>query len=241
MSSGKLIRVYSLDHSTPNAGAWDVVLETGGAASITQATALRRPAQGTVNGRNVAVYSGVSSLVMPLDASGTGNNQTTKFCYGLSVKPATVVDVQRLITIAFTSGVANAEKLHIYANNATLRAEIYMTNSTGRVLTTGNVLTAGVRSTVWFQYDSSLGGDANAKFFVGATDVGGTFANLGAGATLGVLPTVTGNAIIGAFNNTNTPTQPIANGGEVGPYIVAGNDVLTTAELTALQSLMNPG
>jgi hypothetical protein len=231
---GAVARWYQATTTTPVTS----IPEQRGGSPITQAVALRQPTIVTAsNGVPVIQFDGTDVLVMPLDASGTGNNGTTKIGYVLGFKPSSVSDLQRLITVGVVAGGANVEKLQFYAFNAKLQCEVYMTNTTGRTAaTTNNVLQLGVWSHIYLEYDSSRGGDANVRIYHNGVSEALTFTNIGAGATLGTLPTATGNAIVGAFNNAVTPIQPILANGQLMRDIYVTSDNLSTAQLAKLRS-----
>jgi len=233
-------RWYRLAASTPVSSEYETVVEVYGGSSIA-ATGVRKPAAATApNGLPVATWDETDVWVMPLDTSGTGNNSTTKFGFFLWFKPASVSGIQRILTIAIAAGGASAEKLQLYANNATLRCECYITNANGRFGTSGNVLAAGVWSCIYLQYDSSRGGDACLRIYHNGNNESLTFANLGAGGTLGAFQATTGNAFIGAATNTDTPTQAILNGGQTGPNYWSMDENLSTDEEARLRAFEVP-
>ncbi len=67
-----------------------------------------------------------------------------------------------------------------------------------------------------------------------------TYGNLGAGGTLGVLPSPTGNALIGGSTNTDTPVQPLANGSQLGPNLPALTANWNAAQIAAFLAFEAP-
>ena len=239
--TGKLAGWLRLQASTPSSGEWASVVDALNSNPAAQPGANRKPAVGTSgNGLQTMVFDGSDMLLWPLNASI--NNRTDKQGYWFWFKPAVVNTLQRLLNITIATGAAATfEKLSFYANNRTLVCEVYITNATGRVGTTAsNVLTAGAWHAIYLQYDSSRGGDANLAMFVGGTSASLNFTNIGAGGTLGALQAPTGNCIIGSFNNSDTPTQAIDNGGEIGPNIFPFNDNLTAGEIASFLAFEAP-
>jgi hypothetical protein len=220
-----------LDASLESGGEWEEISDVlNGASPVTQGDSDRRSAVGTsANGYPTAVFDGTDVHVWPLTAA---NNGTTKLGFWIWFKPASVASVQHLVSIV--SPTASAQKLDIYANNAQVFCECYISGTAGRFGRTGNVLSAGAWRAIYVQYDSNRGGDANLAIFIGGVSQSLTYGNLGAGGTLTTLPVVTGNALIGGLTNSDTPSQPIANGGEIGPNLFAFSDNLTAAQIAAL-------
>lgn len=239
----KLSSWLRLAVSSQSGGEWtpSIVDVINAGNPVTQTDTDRRTAVGaSANGFPAMVFDGTDVHVWPL--SNTINNMATKLGFWFWFKPAVVNTLQRLLTIAVSAGGSSVEKLQIYVNNTTLRAECYINNTTGRNLTTGAVLSAGAWHSIYFRYDSSLGGDANGIFFVNGVSAAVTGSAIGAGGAsdLTVLPQPTGNAFIGGFNNSDTPTQAISNLGEFGPNLYAFNDTLTAAEQLAIRSFEAP-
>ena len=186
------------------------------------------------------VFDGSDVHVWPL-AAGT-NNRTDTLGFWIWFKPATAASVQRLLNITIATGAAvTFEKLSLYANNRTLVCEAYITNATGRVATTAtNVLTAGTWTSIYLQYDSSRGGDANLAMYTDGTSRSLNYANIGVGGTLGALQSPTGNCLIGGFSNVDATVQGIDTNGELGPNLFALNANLTADQIAALHAFEAP-
>ncbi len=230
-----------LADSTQSGGEWTSITDVLNSNPVTQTDADRRTAVGTsVNGLPTMVFDGSDVHVWPLSA--TTNNRTDTLGFWLWFKPATVASAQRLLNITVTTGAAvTFEKLSIYANNRTLVCEVYITNATGRVGTTATkVLTAGAWTSIYVQYDSSRGGDANLAIYTDATARTLNYTNIGAGGTLAALQSPTGNCLIGGLNNVDATIQGITDEGELGPNLFALNANLTAAQITAMHSFEVP-
>lgn len=239
--TGKVSSWLRLAVSSQDSGEWTPsIVDVLNANPVTQTDTDRRAAVGaSANGFPTAVFDGSDVHVWPLSA--TIQNQTTKTGFFIWFKPASAASVQHLVAIGSGSGGASALKLVIYANNAQVFAEAYISGGNGRFGRTGNVLSAGAWTAIYVGYDSLLGGDPNLFMRINGTLQSLTYGNLGAGGTLTTLPSVTGNALIGgSTNDDDTPTQPIAVDGEVGPNLLAFNDTLTAAEELAIRSFEAP-
>jgi hypothetical protein len=107
----------------------------------------------------------------------------------------------------------------------------YLDNFNGRAGATPAVLTTGVWTAIYFQYDSSRGGDANIAIYINGVAQSLTYTNDGVGGTLGQLQVASGSAVVGAFSDSDTPSTALTNGSEIGPNIFAFNDNLTPAQI----------
>lgn len=231
----KLSAWLRLAASTPNAGEYDVVVDVLNSNPTSQTDADRKPAASTAaNGLPVADWDGTDVLVWPVHAS---NNQVDNTGFALWMKLTGVAAAN--VSIVELAGGTSATKLSMQVENAKARATAYISGNNGRTLTsTGNVFSAGVWAFYRLAYVSSIGGDLCLKLYVNEVAVTGSYTNTGAGGTLGVLPTVTGNVLLGGQSNSDTPFfSPI---GSFGPniYCIAGD--LTAAEGAALMAFDRP-
>lgn len=228
----------SLSASAQSGGEWTSIVDVLNPSNpVTQTDTDRRSAVGSsANGLPTMVFDGTDVHVWALDAAT--NNRTDTQGYWLWFMPASVASVQHLVSLV--SPTATAQKLDVYANNAQVFCECYISGVAGRFGRTGNVLSAGEWSGVYIQYDSSRGGDANLAIFHNGASQSLTYGNLGAGGTLGALPTVTGSALIGGLTNSDTPSQPIAAGGQLGPNAYAFRSNLTDAQIAQYLSYQRP-
>lgn len=218
-------------------GEWEEIADVLAAGSPAVQTDADRLANAALSANNLptAQFDGSDVYVWPLTS---GNNATTKTGFWIWFKPGSVASVQHLVSIV--SPTASAQKLDIYANNAQVFCECYISGVAGRFGRTGNVLTAGAWTAIYVQYDSSRGGDANLAIFINGVSQGLTYGNLGAGGTLTTLPVVTGNALIGGLTNSDTPSQPIANNGELGPNLFSFTDNLTAGQIASFLAFEAP-
>lgn len=235
---GKVSAWLRLAASSQASSEWTPsIVDVLNANPVTQTDTDRRAAVGvTANGYPTMVFDGTDVHVWPLSAAV--QNMTTKLGFWIWFKPASIASVQHLVFIGAPA--ASAQKFDIYANNAQVFVEVYASGTIGRFGRTGNVLVAGTWSAVYIQYDSSRGGDANLAIFHNGASQSLTYGNLGAGAAMTTLPAPTGDALVGGATNSDTPTQPIANGGEIGPNLFTLNDNLTAAEIAAVLGFEAP-
>jgi hypothetical protein len=225
--------------STAVGGEWPTVVDVLNAGSpMVQTAAVRKAAVGaSANGLPTMVFDGTDVHLWPLSPA---HNGTTKVGIWFWLKPASVSGVQRLYTVGNGSG-ASTERFQIYSNGTTLRCEVSMTASTGRVADTpASTLTAGAWHAIYIQYDSSRGGDPNLAIFVGGISKTLTFGNIGVGATLGVFPAITGTATFGGYNDVDASVQALPNGSATGPNIFAFNDNLTAPQIAAFMLFEAP-
>lgn len=241
LDTGKVSGWLRLAQSQQSGGEWtpSIVDVLNAASPMVQTGVNRRAAVGTSgNGFPTMVFDGTDVHLWP---ESPATSSTTKVGIWLWFKPATVASTQMLYETAAGIGGAGNSRLIFYATNAKLQCECYISNVNGRTGTTSsNVLTAGAYTAIYLQYDSSRGGDANLAIFTGGTSQGLTFANIGAGGTLGALLAASGNALVGAATDSDTPVNPITNGGEIGPNIIAFNDNLTAAEIASMLTFEAP-
>jgi hypothetical protein len=202
----------------------------------------RRAAVGASgNGFPTMVFDGTDVHRWPLSA--TINNMTTKLGFWFWYKPSSVTGVQTLINIAIaTGGGIGSNKIEIFNNTTRIGSNVYVTNVTGRQGHTPLLSIAiGVWYAVYVQYDSSRGGDPNLVIFIDGVSQTLSFVNIGAGATLDVLQSPTGNALIGGTtDDDDTPGGPLANLAEIGPNIFVFNDNLTAGEIVNMMGFEAP-
>lgn len=235
LGTGKVSAWLRLAASTISSGEYDAVVDVLNSNPTNQADADRKPAAATAaNGLPVMTFDGSDVLVWPITAQ---NYITTKLGYWLWYKPATVAGQQTLLKPPLSGANVN-----LYGSGSQIQVEIYMTpGSTGRFANCAALsLTAGAWHSIYMQYDSSRGGDANVVFYVNGVLKAMTYGNLGAGEALGVLPSASGSMTIGGGSNSDTPSAPIANGGQIGPNLYVFNDNLTASEIAALHDFERP-
>lgn len=217
--------------SAQSAGEWTSIVDVLNPGSpMANADPDRLPAVGaSANGFQTMVFDGTDVLLWP---QSPGHSFTTKLGIMRWFKPASLVGLQRLYSVAAGVAGSGSNRIQFYTNGSSLMCEAYINNVDGRSFQTASgVLTAGSWSNIYMQYDSSRGGDANMAIFVGGVSLPLTPVNIGAGGTLTVLQAATGSAVIGAGTDSDTPVQAIANGGELGPNGFAWDDNLTARQL----------
>jgi hypothetical protein len=164
----------------------------------------------------------------PLTAA---NNQTTKTGFACWIKqPSNILET--IIRIGTGTLGANVQKLAFFINTSRrLRFDAYISGADGRSFATPiNVIpAAGTAFWVRFAYDSAGATEADrVKIYINGVSAGVlTGSNLGAGGTIGTLPTATGNALIG---NSNNGVAAQAFNGEMGPNFYCLSDDLTASE-----------
>lgn len=216
--------------STASGGKWPTVVDVLNSGSpMTQAVSGRQTAVGaSTNSLPTMVFNGAN---VHLWQQSPAHSSTTKVGIWLWYNPATVVGVQRLYGVIAGQGGSGTNRLQLYALNDKINCECYASGADGRFGTTPSILVAGAWHAIYLQYDSSRGGDPNLAIFVGGASQTLTYGNVGAGATLTTLPAASGSALVGGGTDSDTPTNPIANGGQIGPNGFAFNDNLTAAEI----------
>lgn len=215
-----------------------------------QTTDARRPVPGVTanspiaNGLPFGTFSSVSSssLSWPLIAAGPGaNNQITKTGFAFWVKqPAS--GNERIISIGGGTGGATGQKMFLsFDTTQRLTVGCYSSGTDGRQGTTPPAaFVAGAWVFVRWAYDSSLGTEAlRCKLYVNEVLQVLAFSNIGAGGAPTTLQVVTGNAIIGNFNNSAVPVQAL--NGSIGAiaYAIAGDIAAADGvELMAYQPMV---
>lgn len=199
----------------------------------------RRPAVGSsANGLPVMVFGGDDVLAWPTTAA---ISNTTTQGYWFWIRYAGSGIQQRIFEMRAVVGGGTPHRLSItISTTGTLLCDVYITNSDGRRFTTSLTLTVGQWYAIYWQYDSSRGGDANLALYVDGVSVSLTPSNIGAGGTLGALRAFAGDALIGAGQNQDSPSGALANGSEVGPNLYAFNANLTAAQILALMNFERP-
>jgi hypothetical protein len=237
---GKVSGWLRLAQSGQSGGEWtpSIVDILNAGSPVTQTGTDRRAAVGSsANGLPTMVFDGTDMHIWPQSPS---QSSTTKVGIWFWYKPATVTGLQWLIGNALAVG-STHERFEFYANGDAVSCGCYITDTNGRTGTTPAAsLVAGAWHAIYRQYDSSRGGDANLAIFINGVSQGLTYTNIGAGGTLTTLQAANGGAMIGGASDTDTPSFPIANGGQIGPNIFAFNDNLTVAEELIVRSFEAP-
>jgi hypothetical protein len=224
--------------STAVGGEWPTVVDVINPGSPMTSSGARIAAVGaSANGLPTMVLDGTDVHLWPVSPA---HSSRTKWGLWLWYKPASIVGLQMLYNVQNGVGGSATRRISIFQNGATVQFTAYLDNFNGRSGATPNVLVAGSYSAFYFQYDSSRGGDANIATFVGGSAQTLNYTNDGAGGVLGQLQVASGSAVIGGATDSDTPSSPIANGGEIGPNIVPFNDNLTAAEIARMLTFEAP-
>ncbi len=201
----------------------------------TQAEAARQPI-GAADG-SMDWDGAVDSLSWPL---AVNNHNATKEGHLFWVVSATNASETFMSQRPGTGG-TNGNRLYLKSDSSRrIIADIYITaGGNGRRFTSAiDVIPAlGTPYFFYYRYDGSIGGDASVDIQVGVDGgamasliAGGAFSDLGAGGTMGTMPTVTGNTIIGNINNSAVAGSTFT--GKFGRDWWVVNDTLNAAEVT---------
>jgi len=199
--------------------------------------AARRPAVGaSANGLPIATFATNDCVSVPLIAN---NNQTSRTGIAMWVRVGNLTGTSTLVIYSVGTGGASARKLFFLLDSAErVRVDAYIAGSAGRSFLSTASLTQNAWAWLRLKYDSLLGGDPNLSAFVNGASAAGAYTDVGAGGTLGVLPTVTGNLLIGNTNDSGTPSSFLA--GDIGPNIFFLSEDLTAAEELILMNFERP-
>jgi hypothetical protein len=231
-----------LTSSGQSAGEWtpSIVDIINPGSPMVQTDVDRRAAVGTSsNGYPTMVFDGTDVHLWP---QSPAHSSTTKVGIWLWYKPATVSGLQVLYAVSNNIAGSTTARLSMYAQGTDVVVSAMITNANGRQGNTSvaGALAAGAWHAMYLQYDSSRGGDANLALFINGVSKALTYFDIGAGGTLGALQAASGSATIGGASDSDTPTIPIANGGEIGPNIFAFNDNLTASQIASLLAYEAP-
>ena len=232
----KTSALLRLDQSTAVSAEWETVVDSLNLANpASQTDADRKPAVGTANGQPTAVFDGTDVWPWTIAAN---NNPTTVFELYFWIKPASVATRQRILH----AGIAVSDnKIVVDYVISLFQVNFYRNATAGRQLTTTTGPTAGVWQFVRVSFNGAGATEADKmRVLVDEVDCGGTFADLGAGGTPTALNSAAGAYLIGAASNSDTPSTPLLNGTEIGPFIGIGNTALTATEAAALMRFLRP-
>lgn len=226
----KLTAWLRLRASSQASGEWTSIVDVLNPGNpVTQTDADRRAAVGAdANGLPTMVFDGSDVHSWAITAA---NNNRSAIGWWLQYKPATITGVQRLLHIN-----AGGAQIQFYQNGSVLTAECYTNGAAGRFGSTASgTLTAAAWHRIYLRYKNQ-GDDTSLAIYVNAVAKTLTYGNLGGGAALALLNATSGSMLIGGASDSDTPTQPIANGGQLGPDTYVLQDDLSAAEITALDA-----
>lgn len=239
--ASKVIGWPRLAASTQSGGEWTNIVDVINPSSpITQTDTDRRAAVGiTSNDLSTMVFDGSDVHLWPLSPA---HNSTTKIGLWFWYKPINATDANYLYAAGETSAPVSAARFTLRQLTSQIEARVFIAAdaSTGRSLKTPALTLVGnIWHGIYFQYDSSRGGDANVAIYVNGVNLSLTPANIGAGGTLTTLQAATGSATVGAGSDSDTPTLPLTNGCQMipGPTF---NDNLTQGQIDVLANFEKP-
>jgi hypothetical protein len=222
-----------LQASTQSAGEFTNWAEIIGGNNAAANSARRPSVAADASGLPIASFDGAHDVTAwPVN---TANNGTSALGYWFRVKPTSVaLSNQYIAACDNATGGASVRKwlLQITAGGV-VRVVVFMSQFVlASFDSASGVLVAGASAPVGFTYDNSGSGNSGKlKVFAGTAYLSGTY---GGGATLGVLPTATGNILIGDEQDSASAVSPF--GGSYGPNVYALNRHLTDTELAKLEA-----
>ena len=159
-----------------------------------QAVAGSRPTvENSANGLPCMRFAGTDNLSWPLAAS---NDSVNQWGIGLWLKPDAVITTQMIWFPCRAA--ASVDRFQLYLNVTRVEAQVYISNGVGRFGQTALSLITTGQQFVTVEYDKDGATEAE-KLVVTVAGIARSlsFANLGAGGTIGALTNPTGNGIIG--------------------------------------------
>ncbi len=223
--------ILDLEASTAAGGEWPTIVDTKNPGSPMVQT--------SGNGLPTMVFDGTDVYLWP---QSPAHSSTTKVGIWFWFKPTDVAGYQMLYLV--TTGVAGSstKRFTLYQQASFLVFQVYTSDNDAREFdTAGGTLVLGAWHSIYFQYDSSRGGDANVAIYVnGILKSTSVSVAAGAGSALGALQAASGSALFGGQTDSDSPGLPIISGGESGPRWYAFNNNLTAAEIAVLQEYKRP-
>lgn len=200
-----------------------------------QTVAARRPtlALSTGNGVRVMTFATNDCLSWPI---GTGNNGLDQKGFAGWCRIGSSGGM--LWSVSNGTLGASAKQTQLQAVGGSIAVNNFISGSNGRQGSVASAYTAGIWVWLRTMYDSSQSTEATkAKFYVNRSLQTLSFTNLGSGGTLGTLPSVTGNMLLGNQNN-GTASSPFS--GDFGPNFYVLNADLTAAQELSLMNFERP-
>lgn len=242
---------YRLDKSTAVSSEYPTIVDFMGGSSAVQTDADRVVAAATSStNQPVMEFDGTDIVTIPLSSA---NNSTTIWGPVFWFKPGSFAAGQALhyVTSPGLSGSADVarHRLNIFSSGK-INLDIFVSGLNGRSYTaTSATLVVGTFTHIRVAFNSSktnecdtdgATSDAKVRIFLDGVPIALTAANIGVGGTVSSLLSATGSALIGGANDSDTPTVPILNGGQIGPYFAIANAEITEEEGRALVGFMSP-
>lgn len=224
-----------LQPATVTSGEYSSIPDQLASNPATSNSARRASVGAAANSLPIATFATNDCWSWPL---ASGNNSTTKRGFAGWVRFASIASLAFVWCIFNGTAGASARQTQLGMSSGLLVFNNYVSGSNGRQGLTGAVVSAGVWYWLRTMYDSSQGTEATiAKLYLNGTLQTLTFGNLGTGGTLGALPTVTGNILIG---NQNDGVAAAPLNGDLGPNFYVLNADLTAAEEAQLMQFEAP-
>lgn len=200
--------------------------------------AARRAAQGlAASSVPIATFATNDCLSWPI---GTGNNGRDQRGFAFWARQTTTGS-QTLFAIQNGTLGASARQTSLFMSSAqALDFDNYVSGSNGRAGLSANNSLPAAGNWFWIRtmYDSSQSTEATkAKLYLNGALLPLTFSNISVGGTLGTLPSVTGNILIGNIND-GTASSPFK--GDLGPNLYVLNADLSAAEEAQLMQFEAP-
>lgn len=204
-------------------GAISSVPDTLNTNPATQSTAGRRPTGGSDGG---ITWDGGDVLVWPLVTNQ--NKNTSTMGVALWFNPASVLTNQTLFAIFDGAGGASARMFRLTATAANIRLDVYSTGITGRRGTASAVFTESVPAFVTAEFNGVLGDESTSHVItVDGVVQSLSFSALNVGTFNATLQDATGNALIGGFTDSDTPSEPISVGCRNGRDTIVGTSAMS--------------
>jgi hypothetical protein len=244
LQTGKVSGWLRLAASTAAGGEWPTVVDVLNPGSpMVQTGSVRRAAVGSsANGLPTMVFDGTDVHLWPQSPS---QSSTTKVGIWLWFKPASLTGTQWLYSVIGTIAGAPENRFRFGLSGSAFYLQMWKDASNHRqFVSASGFFSIGAWTAVYVQYDSSRGGDGNVAIYKNGvltsttpSDTGGVVGPTGMGVLLGAS---SGNATVGAFGDSDTPSEPILNGGQIGPNGYAFNDNLTAPQIAAFLTFEAP-
>lgn len=232
----KITAWLRLQDATAVSGDYSSIPDKLNSNPAVQTVAGRRPTQGlAASSVPIATFATNDCLSWPI---GTGNNGRDQKGFASWFRIGSAGGGMLWSIYNGTLGASARQMQLIAAAAGSLGLNCFVSGNNGRQGAVVSAYTVG--SWVWLRtmYDSSQSTEATkAKIYVNGSLQTLSFSNIASGGTLGTLPSVTGNMLIG---NQNDGTASSALNGDLGPNFFVLNADLTAAEEAQLMQFEAP-
>lgn len=226
----KITAWLRLQDATVVSGDYSSVPDKLNSNPAVQSVSGRRPTQGlAASSVPIATFATNDCLSWPL---GTGNNGRDQRGFACWVRLAGTGSCMIWSISNGTAG-ASAKQTQLICSGGAIGFNNYVTGTAGRQGAGGTLPAAGTWFFLRTMYDSSQSTEATkAKVYVNGALQTLSFGNIGAGGTLGTLPSVTGNILIG---NTNDGVASSPLNGDMKDLFVLNADLTALEEAQLMQ------